>query len=164
MPETLDMLALELGRHLRDQGLTLVTAESCTGGWIAKVVTDVPGSSTCFDRGFVTYSNPSKEELLGVRAETLAAHGAVSAETAEEMARGALAHSRGDVALAVTGIAGPDGGSEDKPVGTVIFAWMRRDAEPIIQRVQFAGDRNEVRHQSVRLGLGRLLEILTAGG
>jgi nicotinamide-nucleotide amidase len=162
MSERLDALAAELGRRLSAGSLKLVTAESCTGGWIAKVVTDIPGSSGWLDRGFVTYSNESKRELLGVAVETLATAGAVSAETVAEMAQGALANSRADLAVAVSGIAGPGGGSEEKPVGTVFFAWMRRGEEPHTQRVQFAGERHEVRHQSVRLALERLLELLPA--
>ncbi|MCU0833612.1 MAG: nicotinamide-nucleotide amidase [Chromatiaceae bacterium] len=160
MSERLDVLAAELGRRLSAGGLKLATAESCTGGWIAKVVTDIPGSSGWLDRGFVTYSNESKQALLGVSAETLARTGAVSVETVTEMALGALANSRADLAVAVTGIAGPGGGSEEKPVGTVFFAWARRGEEPLTQRVQFAGERDEVRHQSVRLALERLLELL----
>ncbi len=160
MSERLDVLAAELGRRLSAGGLKLATAESCTGGWIAKVVTDIPGSSGWLDRGFVTYSNESKQALLGVSAETLARTGAVSVETVTEMALGALANSRADLAVAVTGIAGPGGGSEEKPVGTVFFAWARRGEGPLTQRVQFAGERDEVRHQSVRLALERLLELL----
>lgn len=162
MSERLDALSAELGRRLSAGGLKLATAESCTGGWIAKVVTDIPGSSGWLERGFVTYSNQSKQELLGVSANTLARTGAVSVETVTEMALGALANSRADLAVAVTGIAGPGGGSEEKPVGTVLFAWVRRGEEPLTQRVQFAGERDEVRHQSVRLALERLLELLPA--
>lgn len=162
MSERLDALSAELGRRLSAGGLKLATAESCTGGWIAKVVTDIPGSSGWLERGFVTYSNQSKQELLGVSANTLARTGAVSVETVTEMALGALANSRADLAVAVTGIAGPGGGSEEKPVGTVVFAWVRRGEEPLTQRVQFAGERDEVRHQSVRLALERLLELLPA--
>lgn len=162
MSERLDALSAELGRRLSAGGLKLATAESCTGGWIAKVVTDIPGSSAWLERGFVTYSNQSKQELLGVSANTLARTGAVSVETVTEMALGALANSRADLAVAVTGIAGPGGGSEEKPVGTVVFAWVRRGEEPLTQRVQFAGERDEVRHQSVRLALERLLELLPA--
>lgn len=164
MSEHLDSLAAELGRRLTAARLTLITAESCTGGWIAKVVTDVAGSSAWFERGLVTYGDDAKQDLLGVRPQTLAARGAVSAETAVEMVRGALARSPADVALAVTGIAGPGGGSDEKPVGTVYFAWMRRGGEPQVRRVQFAGDREEVRHQSVRLALTGVLEMLPGGG
>ena len=168
MSETLDRIASELGGHLKTLSLTLATAESCTGGWVAKVVTDVPGSSAWFDRGYVTYSNEAKVEMLGVSAQTLGAEGAVSEAVAREMVLGVLAHSRASVALAVTGIAGPEGGTEDKPVGTVWFAWALPGTGPAAdavqvqtQRLQFAGNREEVRHQSVRVGLSRLLELLT---
>jgi len=160
MTERLDKLASELGQRLRTRQLMLATAESCTGGWVSKVVTDIPGSSSWFDRGFVTYSNGAKQDMLGVSAAAISDHGAVSKEVALEMAQGALAHSSAGVAIAVTGIAGPDGGTEDKPVGTVCFAWALEGQEPSSQRVQFAGDRNEVRHQSVRLALERLLELI----
>lgn len=160
MAERLNKLAEELGQRLQAAGLILATAESCTGGWVSKVVTDIPGSSAWFDRGFVAYGNPAKQEMLGVSAAAITDHGAVSEEVALEMARGALEHSRAGVAVAITGIAGPTGGSEDKPVGTVCFAWVRTGRGPLSQRVQFAGNREEVRHQSVRFALGRLLELL----
>jgi nicotinamide-nucleotide amidase len=163
MSETLDKLALELGRSLQAAQLMLATAESCTGGWVSKVVTDIPGSSGWFDRGFVTYSNGAKQNMLGVSGATLAAHGAVSEEVVAEMARGALEHSLAEIAVAVSGIAGPDGGTEERPVGTVCFAWALEGREPVTQRVQFAGNREEVRHQSVRLALERLLELLEGG-
>src|SRR6267378_6142195 len=121
--DTLKTLARRVGARLKNRNLKLATAESCTGGWIAQAVTSVSGSSEWFDRGFVTYSNDAKKELLGVRARTLSRHGAVSEETAREMASGALARSRAQVALAVTGIAGPGGGTRKKPVGLVCFAW-----------------------------------------
>lgn len=164
MGEILEKLAEEVGHRLNARGLLLVTAESCTAGWIAKVVTDIAGSSAWFDRGFITYSNEAKREMLGVSGATLAEHGAVSAEVVAQMARGALAQSRAQVAVAVSGIAGPDGGSEEKPVGTVFFAWALAGREPLTQRVQFAGDRHEVRRQSVRLALERLLELFDDGG
>src|SRR5687768_7710588 len=104
----------------------LVTAESCTGGWVAQAVTSVAGSSDWFERGFVTYSNDAKHDLLGVRKKTLDAHGAVSEETAREMAQGALARSKGTLAVAITGVAGPGGGSREKPVGMVCFAWSSK--------------------------------------
>ncbi|WP_089724618.1 CinA family protein [Candidatus Thiosymbion oneisti] len=163
MTERLDKLADELGQRLETAGLMLVTAESCTGGWVSKVVTDIPGSSAWFDRGFVAYGNPAKQELLGVSTAAIADHGAVSEEVAREMAQGALGHSRASVAVAITGIAGPAGGTEGKPVGTVCFAWVRTGRMPLSQRVQFAGNREEVRHQSVRLALERLLELLKDG-
>ena len=145
------------------QGQTLVSAESCTGGWIAKVATDIPGSSAWFDRGFVTYSNLAKQEMLGVAARSLSDYGAVSAQVVTEMAVGALARSRCSVSVAVSGIAGPGGGSDDKPVGTVFFAWVVSGREPVVQRLQFAGERDEVRHQAVRVALERLLELLDTG-
>jgi nicotinamide-nucleotide amidase len=163
MTERLDKLALELGKRLTAARLMLTTAESCTGGWLSKVVTDIAGASAWLDRGFVTYSNAAKQEMLGVSAGTIAEHGAVSEDVASEMAQGALAHSLAGVAVAVTGIAGPNGGSEDKPVGTVCFAWVVEGRSPITQRVQFAGNREEVRHQSVGLALDRLLELLGDG-
>lgn len=155
-------LAARVGAALSAAGLTLATAESCTGGWIAKRVTDVPGSSKWFDRGFVTYSNAAKEELLGVRPRTLAAYGAVSRETVVEMAAGALARSAADVAVAVTGIAGPDGGSADKPVGTVWIAWVRRDRPPRVERRCFSGDRENVRRAAVRAALEGVLATIGA--
>src|ERR1035437_4219013 len=120
--DTLTTLATLVGAKLRAKGLMLTTAESCTGGWVAQAVTAIAGSSAWFERGFVTYSDAAKQEMLGVSARTLAAHGAVSEQTARKMAIGALAHSHAQVALAITGIAGPDGGSAEKPVGTVCFA------------------------------------------
>jgi nicotinamide-nucleotide amidase len=164
MVEHLDALSERLGRRLLQQGLMLSTAESCTGGWLAKVITDVAGSSGWFDRGFVTYSNPSKREMLEVAAEVLEVYGAVSEETARAMARGALSHSRAQVAVAVSGIAGPGGGSDDKPVGTVCFAWALPGGRLESQRLQLAGNREEVRHQTVRLALELLLERLDSDG
>ncbi|MBP8285116.1 MAG: nicotinamide-nucleotide amidase [Chromatiaceae bacterium] len=162
MTAYLEKLAEAVGQRLLARQALLATAESCTGGWIAQVVTSVPGSSAWFDRGFVTYSNQAKQEMLGVAPETLAAHGAVSAQVAAEMAAGVLSHSQAWVAVAVTGVAGPGGGSEDKPVGTVYLAWARRDQAPLIQRRQFAGDREEIRRQTVRVALERLIELLGA--
>ncbi len=140
----------------------LVTAESCTGGWAAQVVTSVPGSSDWFERGLVTYSNAAKQELLGVRKSTLEKHGAVSEETAREMALGALGRSRGTVALAITGVAGPTGGSAAKPVGTVCFAWARGRRVASETR-RFSGDRESVRRQSVVRALEGVLEALDSG-
>ena len=152
-------LARQVGERLRDSGAQLVTAESCTGGWVAQAVTAIAGSSAWFDRGFVTYSNASKEELLGVRAATLERHGAVSEETAREMVQGALARSNGTIALAVTGIAGPGGGSPDKPVGTVCFAWG--DGKNLTTQTRhFSGDRDSVRRQSVVHALEGVLRTL----
>jgi nicotinamide-nucleotide amidase len=138
----------------------LVTAESCTGGWVAQAVTAIAGSSAWFERGFVTYSNAAKQELLGVAQKTLKKHGAVSEQTAREMATGALKHSRGTVALAVTGIAGPGGGSADKPVGTVCFAWVRKGKPPRSETRRFRGGREAVRRRSVVRALEGVLELL----
>ena len=138
----------------RGRGFKIVTAESCTGGLIAALLTEIAGSSDVVERGFVTYSNAAKQELLGVAAATLAAYGAVSEETAREMARGALKHSQADIAVSVTGVAGPGGGSAQKPVGLVHFACARRDGR-IEARERRFGDlgRGEVRRQSVREAL-----------
>jgi len=152
------VLATVLGAALRRHGLTAATAESCTGGLIAGAITEIPGSSVWFERGFVTYSNEAKMEMLGVRPETLATHGAVSEATAAEMAAGALAHSRAGLAVAVTGIAGPDGGSAAKPVGTVCFGWARRAGAVDTQTCRFAGDRAAVRAATVDAALRGLLD------
>jgi nicotinamide-nucleotide amidase len=162
MEAYLEKLAEAVGHRLLARQALLATAESCTGGWIAQVVTSVPGSSLWYDRGFVTYSNQAKQEMLGVAPETLAVHGAVSGPVVAEMAAGALSHSQARVAVAVSGVAGPGGGSEDKPVGTVYLAWARRDQAPLIQRRQFAGDREEIRRQTVRVALEHLIELLDA--
>ena len=155
-------LARSLGEKLKERRGLLVTAESCTGGWVAQAVTSLAGSSDWFERGFVTYSNASKEELLGVRRETLERHGAVSEETAREMALGALERSRGTLALAITGVAGPGGGSPAKPVGTVCFAWASRVGVHAETR-HFAGDREAVRRQSAEHALRGALGHLDAG-
>jgi len=151
-------LAMALGAALRRRGLAVATAESCTGGLVAGAITDVPGSSAWFERGFVTYSNEAKMEMLGVRPETLAAHGAVSEATAAEMAAGALARSRADIAAAVTGVAGPDGGSTAKPVGTVCFGWARRGGAVDTATRRFAGDRAAVRAATVEAALRGLID------
>lgn len=142
--------ASDLLDALRAQGLMLTTAESCTGGLISACLTDIPGSSDVFERGFVTYSNAAKTELLGVSAAMIETHGAVSEEVAGVMASGALTHSKADISVAVTGIAGPDGGSDDKPVGLVFIAGLRRDARVVHMRCDF-GDvgRSEVRERTV---------------
>jgi nicotinamide-nucleotide amidase len=159
MTDELQSLAFELGRRLQAAGLMLTAAESCTGGWIAKCVTDIAGSSGWFDRGFVTYSNGAKQDMLGVAKQTLAEHGAVSTAVAREMALGALARSAAQVAVAVSGIAGPGGGSVEKPVGTVCFAWASgRQIETAVE--QFHGDREAVRRQSVVRALGQLIAML----
>jgi len=144
----IDSLSRSLGKALKAKGQTLVAAESCTGGWVSQAVTSIAGSSDWFERGYVTYSNAAKRELLGVAKTTLLRHGAVSEPTAREMARGALRKGRGTIALAVTGIAGPGGGAPGKPVGTVCFAWAqgRRIRS---ETKHFRGGRSSVRRQSV---------------
>jgi len=159
----MNALAARLGQRLKASGEMLVTAESCTGGWAAQAVTAIAGSSDWFERGFVTYSNAAKEEMLGVRQATIAKHGAVSEETAREMAVGALKHSRGTIALAITGIAGPGGGSAAKPVGTVCFAWARKGHDASAETRRFSGDRDAVRRQSVEHALRKVLDLLDAG-
>jgi len=157
MPE-LKKLAIRVGEALQRRGWTVATAESCTGGWIAKCITDIAGSSAWFDRGFVTYSNTAKREMLGVDAAMLEAEGAVSEATVAAMARGTLDHCQADIAVAVSGIAGPDGGRPDKPVGTVCFAWATRDGLQRVATVHFEGDRETVRQQAVARALEGLLD------
>jgi nicotinamide-nucleotide amidase len=156
-------LADRIAAQAKRRGARLVTAESCTGGWVAQVLTSVAGSSQWFERGFVTYSNASKEELLGVGKATLETHGAVSEETAREMALGALERSRGTLTLAITGVAGPGGGTREKPVGTVCFAWATRDGGASAETRRFDGDRDAVRRQSVTHSLARVLRMLDEG-
>jgi nicotinamide-nucleotide amidase len=156
-------LVQKIAAQAKRRGALLVTAESCTGGWVAQVLTSVAGSSQWFERGFVTYSNAAKQELLGVGKATLEAHGAVSEETAREMALGALERSRGTLTLAITGIAGPGGGSRDKPVGTVCFAWAARDGGTSAETRRFDGDRDAVRRQSVEHSLAHVLRMLDEG-
>ena len=152
-------LAKELGRLLKKNGQVLVTAESCTGGWAAQAVTSVAGSSAWFERGFVTYSNEAKRELLNVSKKTLKNHGAVSERTAREMALGALKRSKGTVAVAITGIAGPSGGSKEKPLGTVCFAWAHEGAVHS-ETCRFDGGRESVRRQSVIHALEGVMSCL----
>ena len=158
--ETLTTLAIIVGARLKARGLRLATAESCTGGWVAGAVTAIAGSSEWFDRGFVTYSNDAKMEMLGVSAATLEAFGAVSEQTAGEMAAGALAHSHAQLALSITGVAGPGGGSVEKPVGMVCFGWAGEGGAPLVITRNFSGDRESVRRQSVSCALQGVLERL----
>lgn len=157
----LDALAMNLGDALHAQHRMLATAESCTGGWVAKVLTDIPGSSSWFDRGFVTYTNQAKQDMLGVPAVVLEKHGAVSEQTVQAMARGGLHHSQADFCLAISGIAGPGGGTADKPVGLVCFAWAeKREADaPRVWSAHhiFNGDREAVRRQAVATALKEML-------
>lgn len=153
-------LAGTLGTTLKQKGLVLALSESCTGGWAAQAVTAIPGSSSWFDRGFVTYSNAAKVEMLGVSGNTLASYGAVSEETAREMVLGALKNSKAHIAASITGIAGPDGGSTEKPVGMVCFAWAGVDL-PIITSVEyFSGNRQQIREQAVVAALQGLLKLI----
>ena len=158
-PDLGRLLAQQVGVALKAHGMTLVTAESCTGGGVAQAVTMISGSSEWFDRGFVTYSNTAKEEMLGVAPDTLEQHGAVSEQTVREMADGALQYSRAQVALSVSGIAGPSGGTPEKPVGTVWFAWATSDNVQAVCH-QLTGDRDAVRAKSVQIALQGVLNIL----
>ena len=153
-------LVERLAEALLAHRMKVVTAESCTGGGIAWLMTSLPGSSLWFERGYVTYSNDAKRENLGVPDAVLERYGAVSEESAAAMAEGALDHSHADIAAAVTGIAGPDGGTEEKPVGTVCFAWSRRNYETLTTRVHFGGDRQHVREQSMMMAIQGLLDML----
>jgi nicotinamide-nucleotide amidase len=163
----LERLSVQVGEALKARGLMIATAESCTGGWIAQVLTAIAGSSTYVDRGFVTYSNEAKQDMLGVPAATIASHGAVSEATVQAMAAGALAHSRAQVAVSVSGVAGPGGGTPVNPVGTVCFGWALRPAgtagaaaQVLSARVVFQGDRESVRRQSVQYSLQGVLRLL----
>jgi nicotinamide-nucleotide amidase len=160
MHDALYPLAEETGLALKAKGWMLATAESCTGGWVGEIVTAVPGSSAWYDRGFITYTNVSKQEMLGVQAEILAQHGAVSEETVREMASGTLLHSQANISLAISGVAGPGGGSPDKPVGTVCFAWAIKDGVVKSERCLFSGDRREVRRQAVEHALQGVLALI----
>lgn len=160
MREDLFTLCEAIGHVLIQKNWLLTTAESCTGGLLAANITEVAGSSAWFERGFVTYSNAAKMDLLGVNADTLANHGAVSEAVAQEMAEGALQNSQAQVAIAVTGVAGPTGGTVDKPVGMVCFAWAVKDQATQRRTQQFSGDRNAVRQQATEYVLSELLTIL----
>jgi nicotinamide-nucleotide amidase len=161
--DALDELAGRVGSLLLERSRWLATAESCTGGWVAKCITDIAGSSAWFDRGFVTYSNRAKQDMLGVTAATLADHGAVSEATVGAMAQGALTRSAADIAVAVSGIAGPGGAVPGKPVGTVCFAWLVAGGAPRVETRQFDGDREAVRRQAVARALEGLVDVLGAG-
>jgi nicotinamide-nucleotide amidase len=152
-------LAVQLNELLLGQQATLATAESCTGGWVSQAITAVPGSALVFDCGFVTYSNAAKQRLLGVGAQTLANYGAVSIETAVEMAEGALKNSLASVSLSITGIAGPTGGTPEKPVGLVCFAWAVQGKATVWDRQIFEGDREAIREQAVVYAIAELIKI-----
>ena len=156
----LQQAATQLSKMLMAEHLSLCTAESCTGGWIAKILTDIPGSSAWFDCGMAAYSYEAKQALLGVRSETLMEFGAVSRETVLEMVSGALITSSASLAVAVTGIAGPGGGLPGKPVGTVWIAWKRRGQYPKAEVFHFDGDREAVRRNTVAAALQGLMRLL----
>ncbi len=160
MENELKKLARRAGELLQQRGLVLATAESCTGGWVAQAITAVPGSSHYFDRGFVTYSNDAKREMLGVDAATLQAHGAVSEETVRAMAEGALRFSRAQISVAISGIAGPGGGSPEKPVGTVCLAWAAAGRIVVARTEHFVGDRSAVRWQATIAALQGVITLL----
>ncbi|PWC12620.1 nicotinamide-nucleotide amidase [Brenneria corticis] len=159
MAET-DILRLSglVGDRLKARGAKMTCAESCTGGWLAKIITDIAGSSGWFDYGFVTYSNQAKQDLVKVNENTLSNYGAVSSEVVQEMAAGALLAAGADFAVSVSGIAGPDGGSDEKPVGTVWFGFTDNQGHAFTRKALFSGDRNAVRLQSVHFALQTLLD------
>ncbi|KTD16518.1 CinA family protein [Legionella jordanis] len=157
----LNQLVDKVTNELRSRHLQIATAESCTGGLIAGLLTELPGSSNWFERGFVTYSNLAKEEMLGIKSELIQRHGAVSEQVAEAMALGALQYSAADLSLAVTGIAGPDGGSSEKPVGTVCFAWAMRDFPVITLRCHFSEpSRQKIREKACIRALEGIISVL----
>ncbi|MCW8891437.1 MAG: nicotinamide-nucleotide amidase [Sedimenticola sp.] len=164
MSNALESEACRVANALQSRGLKLTTAESCTGGWIAKVLTDIAGSSVWFDRGFITYSNEAKRDMLAVSGTLLETQGAVSEAVVAAMVQGALAHSRASVAVSVSGIAGPGGGSDEKPVGTVWFGWQRQGGQPVTRCHQFTGDREAVRQQAVVVALEGVLTLLDESG
>ena len=153
-------LAGQLGECMTSKGMKLASAESCTGGWLAKIITDIPGSSAWFVGSVVSYSNEAKQRLLGVSADTLAEFGAVSGDTVLEMSDGLFAQTDADVAVSISGIAGPDGGSDDKPVGLVWLSWGKRDKSVFANAFNFDGNREEVRRQSIKQALENLLDLL----
>lgn len=162
MDQALFDLAVKVGNVLRQRAWMLTTAESCTGGWVGACVTMVGGSSQWYDRGFITYSNSAKMQMLGVHEETLRVHGAVSEATVAEMAQGALARSNAHVAVSISGVAGPTGGTPDKPVGSVCIGWAGREGQLRSRTLRFEGDRDAVRRQSVIAALEGVIEL--AGG
>lgn len=150
----------KVSQKLHEKNLSLVSAESCTGGWVAKQITDLSGSSEIFDRGFVTYSNQAKQDMLGVSKNTLDNFGAVSEQVVIEMVEGALKNSRADIALSVSGVAGPGGGTVDKPVGMVCFSWKKRGGLALSETIEFAGDRDSVRRQAVDYALEGVIKLI----
>ena len=162
MDEELYRLAVRVGRELKKHGLMLATAESCTGGWIGQAVTMVPGSSEWFERGFITYTYISKREMLGVKPGSLAKHGAVSEQVVREMAQGAIGRSHAQISVAVSGVAGPGGGTPEKPVGTVCVAWSSKRGGVRAETRRFRGDRDTVRRRCVAYALRGVLGVLAS--
>jgi nicotinamide-nucleotide amidase len=160
--DEITVLARDLGRACKRRRMMVATAESCTGGGVAEAITRISGSSAWFDRAFVTYTNTAKKEMLGVAQKTLARHGAVSRETAREMVQGALAFSHADAAVAVTGIAGPTGGTLAKPVGLVYVAWALRGGAARVRQFRFRGDREDIRAESVIQAIQGLIAAISA--
>ncbi|SON48073.1 conserved hypothetical protein [Vibrio tapetis subsp. tapetis] len=163
MIEIRNELSLELGQYLQASKQVMTTAESCTGGGLSMAITDIAGSSAWFDRAFVTYSNEAKMEMLGVNESTLMTHGAVSEAVVEEMAAGALTHSNATIAVSISGIAGPGGGSKEKPVGTVCFGFSDQSGWCKISTQLFSGNRSEVREKAIVYSLRVLIEYLQSG-
>ena len=161
MSQPLDTIAIRVAHALRQRNWMLASAESCTGGWIAKVLTDIPGSSAWFERGIVAYSNAAKVELLGVSEAILTDRGAVSREAVRGMVEGILARSNAHVAVAVSGIAGPGGGTRGKPVGTVWFGWGIRSRDVLVRCSTFGGDRANIRRQAVHAALSGVLDVVS---
>jgi nicotinamide-nucleotide amidase len=157
---TLQDLARKVGLALAQQGLMLASAESCTGGGLGQAITSIAGSSSWYERGFITYTDISKCEMLGVSSDTLEKHGAVSEETAYEMAEGAIVRSHAQVVASVTGIAGPDGGTAEKPVGMICFAWIMKDGLAHTETHHFSGSREKIRQQSVAGALQGIIDLL----
>lgn len=158
--DSFGQLSQQVGTLLLENDQVLVTAESCTGGGVATAITDIAGSSAWFDRAFVTYSNEAKQQMIGVKAETLQEFGAVSEPVVFEMVQGALSHSNATIGVSISGIAGPGGGSEEKPVGTVCFAWADKSGWLHIETKHFSGDRREVRTQAVEYALQTIHDYL----
>ena len=158
--EELHQLAAELGEKLRARGWMLATAESCTGGWVGQPITGLPGCSHWYERGFITYANAAKVEMLDVPEETLATHGAVSEQTAAAMAAGALKHSHAQATLAISGIAGPGGGTPQKPVGLVCYGWALVDGTVMSSTCRLDGDREEIRSRAVAAALRGLIDLI----
>lgn len=158
--EELHQLARELGAALLARGWMVATAESCTGGWVGQLLTAIPGSSAWYERGFITYANAAKQEMLGVSADILETCGAVSEEAACAMAAGALAHSHAQAALAISGVAGPGGGTPQKPVGLVCYGWALADGTRMSSTCRLDGDREEIRSRAVAAALRGLIELM----